>query len=353
MKRKLLLIASSFLALMVLVTIVVSVMHHNRNMKYTLTDLGWVSEEGVEIDINDRSEILLSTRSPEKCLLIEIESGERRETEIPLVHNGNRVIPVAIDNSSEIVFRFLDKEKNQYRLLVLDSTGETTMGPPLGAPELPVGVKILDASAPLVVPKGLNDEGKIVGDTKHRRFENTAAGTGGFSKYAFCWENESGWIPLDPEKATIRRACDINNLGYAVGGGSSGHAILVDPNGKATNIGSLGGMGNGVAHGINDRMAVVGASSQRRRWKVPVRADRTLTNLGMNGLRDWLRSKAWRDHERHACLWESGEVVDLNYCTARLSDWELLKARAINNQGQIVGLGEYRKQPHAFLLTPI
>lgn len=338
---------------LLLLAIGVSLVSFSPNARYTIADLGPVPAEGTKIDINDRSEILLVTRSPDRCVLITTESGEKKEREVGFIHGRRRVIPVGLTNSSDIAFRFLDMEMYEYRLLVLSATGEIAIAPVMGLPKLPAGLKILGASTPLVTPEALNDVGTIVGNTAILEFENSTNRTRGLSTFAFRRESEPGWAPLTSDGNSIRRVSDINNNGYAVGVGSSQHAILLDPHGKATNIGSLGGLGNAAAYGINDRLEVVGESSQRRRWKTPGTADRTLTKVGLAGLRDWLRQKSWREHQRHAFLWEKGNIIDLNECTSRLTGWELIEARAINNRGAIVGLGEYKGELHAFLLTPI
>ncbi|HTI68688.1 MAG TPA: DUF3466 family protein [Candidatus Limnocylindria bacterium] len=53
-----------------------------------------------------------------------------------------------------------------------------------------------------------------------------------------------------------------------------------------------------------------------------------------------------------ACLWFQGVGADLNTLLPENSGWVLLKANAINNQGQIAGDGLYHGQPHGFMLSP-
>ncbi len=55
----------------------------------------------------------------------------------------------------------------------------------------------------------------------------------------------------------------------------------------------------------------------------------------------------------HAFLWGSNTMVDLNsQVDASGAGWTLLEARAINDPGQIVGVGTLGGARHAFLLTP-
>ena len=53
-----------------------------------------------------------------------------------------------------------------------------------------------------------------------------------------------------------------------------------------------------------------------------------------------------------AFLWDNCETVDLNDRVAPDSGWQLLRATAINERGQIVGYGLFQGQQVGFLLTP-
>ena len=60
----------------------------------------------------------------------------------------------------------------------------------------------------------------------------------------------------------------------------------------------------------------------------------------------------------HAFLWtgnvfNGGTMVDLNSRIDANAGWELTRARAINNKGQIVANGFYKGRYRAFLLTPV
>jgi len=64
-------------------------------------------------------------------------------------------------------------------------------------------------------------------------------------------------------------------------------------------------------------------------------------------------SPASRGEIRHACLWQSGRIYNLNKLIRKCSGWNLQDARAINNKGRIVGTGTHHGWTRAFLLTPI
>jgi uncharacterized membrane protein len=53
-----------------------------------------------------------------------------------------------------------------------------------------------------------------------------------------------------------------------------------------------------------------------------------------------------------ACLWTGGKNYDLNALITRGSGWTLLAAYEVNNAGQIVGVGEVKRQRRVFLLVP-
>jgi probable HAF family extracellular repeat protein len=54
----------------------------------------------------------------------------------------------------------------------------------------------------------------------------------------------------------------------------------------------------------------------------------------------------------HAFVWQNGTMSDLNDLIPPGSGWVLGNATAINNAGQIVGVGSHNGQGRAFLLTP-
>lgn len=86
-----------------------------------------------------------------------------------------------------------------------------------------------------------------------------------------------------------------------------------------TDLGNLGG-GFSYAFGINDSGQVVGDS-----------------NTPGGG-------------PTHAFLYSGGVMIDLNSLLPLSSGWVLQSATAINDSGQIVGMGTVNGQTHAFLL---
>jgi probable HAF family extracellular repeat protein len=123
-------------------------------------------------------------------------------------------------------------------------------------------------------------------------------------------------------------AAAISSLNYIVGGAqtstSASHAFL-SASGKIWDLGTLGGL-NSAAFGINDSGLIVGISQ--------------------------IRSIVTGAPVINAFLYSSCQLLNLNTMIPAHSGWILTKALAINNAGQIVGVGQFNGQTRAFLLSP-
>jgi probable HAF family extracellular repeat protein len=164
----------------------------------------------------------------------------------------------------------------------------------------------------------INDSGQVAG-----------WGRAGNDARAFIWSAAGGMTLLGdlPGGEIFSHALAISNGGQVVGRSSAtagSHAFLWTAAGGMQDLGDLpGGGDDSVAYDINDNGQVVGSSS------------------GANGPR--------------AFLWTSGTgMQDLNkMLDASGVGWGLSSANAINNAGQIVGLGTNALgKQHAILLTP-
>jgi len=91
--------------------------------------------------------------------------------------------------------------------------------------------------------------------------------------------------------------------------------------GKRTPLGTLGGSFS-VARDINNRGEIVGGSLTRG------------------------------DTSFHGFLYRQHRLYDLNELLPPSGGWELIQAFAINNRGEIVGVGSYAGQDHIVLLRP-
>jgi probable HAF family extracellular repeat protein len=135
-------------------------------------------------------------------------------------------------------------------------------------------------------------------------------------------------------------AVDIGNLGplgaSAMGVNNSDHIVGYAPStafydhafhyfgGVMKDLGTLGG-NYSYANGVNNSSVIVGGSF--------VDADDTVY---------------------HAFVSDGNTMVDLNsLLDSSGAGWELVEARAINDSGQIVGVGQFDGGTHAFLLNPL
>jgi probable HAF family extracellular repeat protein len=132
------------------------------------------------------------------------------------------------------------------------------------------------------------------------------------------------------------------------------HAILWE-NGRANDLGSLGGVSGGIALGINNRGDVVGGSDvkgdttshgflwTKERGKMqglmPVGTDGFSTAIAVNDDRIVTGvSLDFNTNNLRAAMWDHGKPFDLNTLIPSTSGLYLLLACSVNNSGQIIGL---------------
>lgn len=175
----------------------------------------------------------------------------------------------------------------------------------------------------------MRDLGTLGGRSSSGKAINNAGAIAGFAgvqsnePHAALWQN--GLVTdLGTLGGARSGANDINDRGAVVGesrlaDGTSDRAFLWQ-NGAMRDLGTLGG-DNSIAHAINEANAIVGAAE---------------TTTG----------------ETHAVLWSNGSPLDLNSVLPPGSPWTLVEANDINEDGEIVGVGEINGQERAFLLTP-
>lgn len=232
----------------------------------------------------------------------------------------------------------------------------------------------------------MNDRGQVVGfsDTDVYDLDCAAARTAGFRFQAVVWEPGGSVRPLAPldRDSGVGFALGINNRGQVVGISGTcanttpppyvtpSHAVLWEGDGRAIELGSLGG-GSG-ASAINGRGDISGTSSDAAGLPQPVlwtRETRMLVQLKplpagfvaavnpccntINDRREIVGFMFNADFSvQHAFLWKDGRVIDLNDLIPKGSAWLLQSAAGINDSGQITGQGLINGEVHAFLATP-
>jgi len=172
---------------------------------------------------------------------------------------------------------------------------------------------------------GMQDIGPSGSGSSARAINNSnnVAGTiYGSTTSAFIWNNSTGITTLNDLGGNNSYAFGINNLNQVVGESEtaslSTHAFVWNSDGTAggvmTDLGTLDSTGYSKAFDINDYEQIVGESNGK------------------------------------AVLWENGLIYDLNDFLPTGSTWDLISARAINENGSIVGTGMFNGVFRAFML---
>ncbi|HUW62946.1 MAG TPA: hypothetical protein VMZ06_18220 [Candidatus Bathyarchaeia archaeon] len=161
---------------------------------------------------------------------------------------------------------------------------------------------------------GINDAGQVVGQSETTSDE----------MHAFLWDEEHGMRDLGTVGGEMSFAWAINNAGLVVVSSMTSfaeiHTFLWDPVNSMQNLGSLGGNST-AAQGINDAGQVVGQS-------------------------------VTTSDEVHAFLWdEEHGMRDLNDLIDPNSGWTLRNMIDLNEEGAMVGEGEYGNVQQAVLVT--
>ena len=134
--------------------------------------------------------------------------------------------------------------------------------------------------------------------------------------------------------------------------------------GQMTDLGTLGGA-NSVAYAVSDTGQIAGASEVdsagtrhaflyadgQMRDLAPLPGLTAGAAYALNAGGQVVGTSQTLTLKR-ATLWQSGQPTDLNTLLPPNSGWTLSEARAINDHGQIAGLGLFQGHRRAFLLTP-
>jgi hypothetical protein len=155
----------------------------------------------------------------------------------------------------------------------------------------------------------VNGAGEMVGSTSEIMGHEEPTNT----KY-YLWKSPSAaGIPLNFDEPTRAIASDGSVAGYR-----GGQLYLRTPDGKETAVTGL--TQANLTLGINSSHQVVGAETVKG--------------------------------AEHAAVWRAGTVTDLNALLPAGSGWVLQRASAINDSGEIAGVGSYEGTTRAFLLKP-
>jgi len=207
---------------------------------------------------------------------------------------------------------------------------------------------------------GINDAQLVVGSTST---------SGGTDSVPFLWTQSSGMQPLD---GVVGGAMAVNNsgqvVGFCCGYQDSTHAFVWSQESGFQDLGVLPGFDGSFASAISDNGQVVGTLlSYTKDWH----AFRWTAAAGMQDIGDLgpgsyppsvegvnnsgLVTGTSALPSEHAFVWTAAAgFQDLNILTKGFGSRKfLLDARAINNWGQIVAIGQVSTGIRTWLLTPI
>ena len=203
-------------------------------------------------------------------------------------------------------------------------------------------------------PVRIGDTGAIIGNATTATGEPIAA-----------YRNQHGWIRLPLNGFDGSRGEDVNDAGTAVGTllyEPHGSAPFVYENGVLTMLPSVATAAETAAVAINDAGLIAGQTFDPlgivlwdgSSWHpIPTPA---LFDADIHDMNDCAQIVGAHHPEQffkpHAFLISGGTAVDLNSQIPAGSGWRLGTATAINDAGEIVGVGRHNGLQHAFLLEP-
>jgi probable HAF family extracellular repeat protein len=206
-----------------------------------------------------------------------------------------------------------------------------------------LGIVVADAA---IEPAAINAAGQVVGTILYNDG----------SAHPFLWQS-GGWIYLGSPLGQYSVARAINKHGQVVGSTQAldgGCRAWLWDNGKKTELGTPGPGQSAFATGINDAGQIVGGRLCDCTRALP-RPDGVETSLalGVNARGDVVGYVMGDRFGPSAVRWRGDVLTDLNAELQPDSGWVLEYASAINNAGQIVGVGRRDGARGAFLLTPL
>jgi probable HAF family extracellular repeat protein len=200
----------------------------------------------------------------------------------------------------------------------------------------------------------VSNAGWVVGDSQTNRQT---------FRRAFVWQDAIRPLDVNAAAPGDSHAYGINDI-HEVVGDARDRAFLVR-GGIGRDLGVLPGHATSSARAINNKGQVIGVSADaggvaraflwdlgRMRELGTLPGHAASEALAINDASDAVgRSGSADMSQSRAVLWRGGSAIDLTALVGA-ADWTLSSATAINDLGQIVGVGSHGGQVRAYLLTP-
>jgi probable HAF family extracellular repeat protein len=240
------------------------------------------------------------------------------------INASGQVVGNALSNNSGYGFLYSNGKitalSGLFSASGISASGQVAGTGSLGTATLYSGGKLTNLGSlggDLSGPRAVNAAGDVVGYSYLH-----LAGSGGIGAFLYSGGKMINLGNLGgPQVDAFALNASRQVVGNSLTADGNYHAYLYS-GGKMTDLGTLGGKDSS-ANGINNAGQIVGGSQ-----------------TSINGA-------------THAFVFNDGKMTDLNNLIHPESHWFLTNASAINNLGQIVGMGRNANgEYHAFLLTP-
>ena len=206
-----------------------------------------------------------------------------------------------------------------------------------------------DLGGQRVEATGINDLGQVVGSSEN--FESDPR--------AFIWNATGGMLDLGTLGGNTSRGTAINAIGQVIGystlANGSQHPFIWDATNGMRDLGTLDSQGDvqSFAFAVNDGAEVVGVEfgSGGFIWDAAL-GIRSIGNIVPSDINNF--GQVVGGIGMDALFWEQDAGLrNLQDLIPSGSGWDLSGANAINDAGQIVGVGFFNDQIRGFLMTPI
>ena len=306
--------------------------------RYVITDLTPDSRIATAYGINDSGQVVGAYHDVDNRQQPFLWTSKKGRQDLGKVSQDTQGIAFAINGRGQLVGE--EDVASTFSATLWDSTGAVTS---LGNFD-----QFLQARA-------INDQGQVVG----------MSDTGGY-----LWSSSRQPQNLNTLVGTVVTAVGGINARGQIAARTAGRidgAVVYTPGSPLATIPIPAGFATVTPTGINDQGTVVGRIEQSDFSIAPPNPaypaevgfvwtpEKGVAEIGPEAMPDAInnQNQVVGAYDNHAFVWnaQTGRT-DLNTLIPTGTGWELVEATALNDKGQIVGVGSINGDQHAFLLTP-